>query len=182
MRGLGWAQGVKRDGLLGVAAAHEGGMNYCPLYTFQTPTGKPLAPPPADPAGARDKPWELSTGAVPAVAAMLEDADPKAPIKAFLAKEDGFVNVVDVGTGKELAALNARGPVLGMALLGEPGTPRRLVVGSKFGLSVFDAQLHKTASLTIPSVAFAGPAGKSKDKVYVIDDAGKVTVVTIKNP
>jgi hypothetical protein len=182
MRGLGWAQGVNRDGLRGVIAAHEGGMNYYPIYTFQTSAGKPLAPPPADPASGRDKPWEFSTGAVPAVAAMLEDADLKAPVKAFLAKEDGFVSVIDVATGKQLAALNARGPVLGMALLGEPGTPRPLVVGSKFGLSVFDSQFHKTASLTIPSVAFAGPAGKAKDKVYVIDAAGKVTVVTIKNP
>jgi hypothetical protein len=31
-----------------------------------------------------------------------------------------------------------------------------------------------------PAVAFVGPGGKNKDRVYVVDAAGNVTILTVK--
>ena len=32
----------------------------------------------------------------------------------------------------------------------------------------------------VPAVAFAGPAGKERDRVYVVDAAGNVTVLGLR--
>jgi hypothetical protein len=44
------------------------------------------------------------------------------------------------------------------------------------------AGLNKVGGLTLPTpaVAFVGPGGKNKDRVYVVDAAGNVTVLTVK--
>jgi hypothetical protein len=54
-------------------------------------------------------------------------------------------------------------------------------VGTKFGVYLFGTDLKRIGSLALasPAVAFAGPGGKQKDRVYVVDAAGNVLVLAL---
>jgi hypothetical protein len=127
---------------------------------------------------------------VPAVAGLLADLKGDPPVgvpQVFMARLDGFVNVLKLADGSEEGVLNAGEPILGLALLkGKDGKPC-LAVGTKFGVHLFGGDpsgaglkeigAHK---LSTPAAGFAGPGGKDKNSVYVVDVAGNVTVLTIK--
>jgi hypothetical protein len=72
------------------------------------------------------------------------------------------------------------GPSTGSGRGDEKGAARRLAVVTKFGVHVFGGDLKKLGRCPQASKSFAGPGGKNKDRVYCVDDAGKVTVVVIK--
>ena len=75
-----------------------------------------------------------------------------------------------------------RGGRLGLAMLkGRDGKPC-IAVGTKYGVHLFGGDYQKIGShkLAVPAAGFAGPAGKDKNCVYVVDVAGKVTVLTVK--
>jgi len=64
-------------------------------------------------------------------------------------------------------------------LKGKDGKPR-IAVGTKFSIQLFGADLKLIGRQAIPAVAFAGPGGKDRDRVYVVDGAGKVTVLILR--
>jgi len=153
-------------GFKGVVTAIPSGINAFPIGAFQT--------------GSKEKGWSFSTGGVPAVAALAEDITGDGVPEVFLARLDGFVNVLNLADGAERALLNAGEPIVGMAVLkGKAGKPC-LAVGTKFGVHLFDADLKLIGRQTIPAVAFAWPGGKDRDRAYVVDGAGTVTVLTLK--
>ena len=99
-----------------------------------------------------------------------------------LARRDGFVNVLQLADGSSLGLLNIGEPILGMAVLrGQDGKPR-LAVGTRFAVHLFGHDLKEIARRVLPTVAaaFAGPGGKQKDRAFVVDAAGKVTVLILK--
>jgi hypothetical protein len=57
-----------------------------------------------------------------------------------------------------------------------------LAVGTKFGVHLFGGDLKPIGShkFSTPAAGFAGPGGKDKDRVYVVDVAGNVTILTVK--
>ena len=66
-----------------------------------------------------------------------------------------------------------------MAMLkGKNGKPC-LSVGTRFAVYLFGPDLKLIGRQAISSVAFAGPGGKERDRVYVVDAAGAVTVLAI---
>jgi len=165
MRGFGWVQAVDEPGRRGVLAANNGGLNYWPIAALVT--------------NGEDGVWGFDTSGVPNVAALLETNRPSGQARVFLARQDGFVNVFDL-KGESIGLLNAEGPILGLALLGEEGTDRRIAVGTKFGVHLFGPDLKKIGSLPIRVAAFAGPAGKQRDRVYVVAPSGQVTVLALR--
>jgi hypothetical protein len=136
---------------------------------------------------ATEKGWRFSTAGVPAVAAMVEDITGDGVPEVFLARKDGFVNILKLADGSSLSLLNLGEPILGMAMLkGKDGKPR-LTVGTKFGVRLFVPDPAGTGMkeigrnvLPVPAAAFAGPGGKDKDRVFVVDAAGNVTVLSLK--
>jgi hypothetical protein len=168
--------------LKGVVTAILSGINYFPMTAF--------AP------GAKERGWSFETSGVPAVAALVEDIDGDGVPEIFLARKDGFVNILKLADGSSLGLLNLGEPILGMAMLkGKDGKPR-LAVGTKFSVRLFVAD-HAGAALVagpvgagmkevgrevlpVPAAAFAGPGGKDKDRVFVVDTAGNVTVLSLK--
>jgi hypothetical protein len=115
---------------------------------------------------------------VPIVAALAEDVNADGVPEVLLGRLDGYVNVLRIADGAVLGLLNAHGPVLGMTMLNGPGGKPRLAVGTKFGVHLFGADLKPAGSQSIPAVAFAGPGGKARDRLYVVGGDGKVTVLT----
>ncbi len=129
------------------------------------------------------------------MAALVEDIDGDGVPEVLLARKDGFVNILKLADGSSLGLLNLGEPILGMAMLkGRDGKPR-LAVGTKFGVRLFvPAGIRGDTAdpagtgmkevgrnvLPVPAIAFAGPGGKEKDRVFVVDAAGNVTVLTIK--
>jgi hypothetical protein len=107
--------------------------------------------------------------------------------EVLFARQDGFINVFRLADGFEIGRITVGEPIIGMTMLmGKDGKPR-LAVGTKFSVYLFGtdpsgAGLKKIGGLTLSAqaVAFAGPGGKQKDSVYVVDAAGKVTVLTLK--
>ena len=101
--------------------------------------------------------------------------------QVFLARLDGFVNVLKLADGSSLGLLNTGEPILGMAVLQDKDGKRRLAVGTKFAVHLFGGDLKEIGRHVLPSVAaaFAGPGGKQKDRVYVVDAAGNVTVLAV---
>ena len=55
-----------------------------------------------------------------------------------------------------------------------------LVVDTKFAVHVFDADLKPIGRQAIPAAAFAGPGGKKRDRVYVVNNRGEVHVLVLK--
>jgi hypothetical protein len=160
-------------GFKGVVTAILSGIGYYPMAAF--------AP------GSKEKGWSFNTSGVPAVAALVEDIDGDGVPEVFLARKDGFVNILKLADGSSLGLLDLGEPILGMAMLkGQDGKPR-LAVGTKFSVRLFAADPTGTDMkevgrnvLPVPAAAFAGPGGKEKDRVFVVDTAGNVTVLSLK--
>ena len=174
--GFGWIQQVAFTGHKGLLAANDGGLDYFPIEALALGGNTGLPDKIMEPVAGQ---WHFLSGGVPLVAAMIEDSVPEDQVRIFVAREDGFVNVFDLN-GKTIGLINTGEPILGMCLLGEKGAARRLAVVTKFGVHVFGGDLKKLDRCPQPSKSFAGPGGKNKDRVYCVDDAGKVTVVVIK--
>jgi hypothetical protein len=166
MRGMGWVQPVDRPGFKGLLAANDGGVNWYPIEAFVP--------------GSSTNGWGFSAGGVPVTAALAEDLTGDGVPEVFLGREDGFVNVFALDGGKALAMLNAGGPVLGLAMLKDRKDRAGLAVGTKFGVQLFDGEFKRIGARAMPAAAFAGPGGKGKDRVYVVDAAGHVTVLVLK--
>ena len=165
-RGLGWVRQVNLPGFKGFLAAMEGCVAWYPISSFLP--------------GSKEEGWGFNTGGVPAVAAMAEDINCDGVPEVFLARLDGFVNVFRLADGSPLGLLKTGEPILGMAVLkGKDGKPR-LAVGTKFAVHLFGPDLKPIGRQAISSVAFAGPGGKERDRVYVVDAGGKVTVLVME--
>jgi hypothetical protein len=165
--GFGYVRAIDVPPFKGCVSAIPSGINYFPIDAFM--------------AGSKEKGWSFSTGGAPAVAALVEDVRGDGVPQVFLARLDGFVNVLKLADGSSLGLLNTGEPILGMALLrGKDGKPR-LAVGTKFAVHLFGNDLKGIGRHVLPTAAaaFAGPGGKNKDRTYVIDTAGKVTVLII---
>jgi hypothetical protein len=173
-RGLGLVQGVDVPGFKGVVVAIEGQAAAYPIASF-------LPPPPGAKA---PEGWQYGTGGVPAVAALVEDLDGDGVPEVFLARVDGFVNVLKLADGSLIGLMSTGQPIVGMAVLkGRDGKPC-LAVGTKFGVHLFAADpngYHKLGSTSLPIAAFAGPGGPHRDRVYVVDPAGCVRVLVLES-
>jgi len=55
-----------------------------------------------------------------------------------------------------------------------------LAVGMKFWPQLFRANLKPIGKQAMSAAGFAGPGGKERDRVYVIDAGGKVTVLVME--
>lgn len=163
--GLGWVQSVDVPGFKGLLTAIEGGLNWYPITAFQP--------------NSKEEGWSFATGGVPAVAALAEDVTGDGVPEVFLGRQDGFVNVFSLSDGASLGLLNTGEPILGMAMLKDRRGKRCLAIGTKFGVHLFGPDLKLRGRYAIPSAAFAGPGGKNRDRVYVVDAAGRAHVVTI---
>ena len=64
-------------------------------------------------------------------------------------------------------------------LKGKDGKPR-LAVGTKMGVHLFGSDLKLIGSQPMPVAAFAGPGGKTRDRTYIVNPAGQVTVLILK--
>jgi len=56
-------------------------------------------------------------------------------------------------------------------------------LGTKFGVHVFAADQNgyqKLGSMAVAVAAFAGPGGRLRDRVYVVDPAGYIKVLVLK--
>jgi hypothetical protein len=160
MHGFGWAQQVDLPGYQGLLAANESGVNWCPIdyLTSDAETGG----------------WGFDTGGVPIVAALAEDLNDDGLPEVCLAREDGFVNVLSLATGTPLALLNTGEPILGMAVLGDGPSSRRLAVGTRFAVHVYGADFARVSRTAAPAIGFAGPGGPQRDRVYVVHGDGTV--------
>jgi hypothetical protein len=106
-----------------------------------------------------------------------------------LAREDGFVNILSLATGAPLAAgsrqsvLNTGEPILGLAVLGaETGSgPRRLVVGTRFAVHVYGPDFARISRTDAPAIGFAGPAGKDRDRVFIVQPDGRIAVLALSD-
>ncbi len=165
---LGWVGQVDLPGCKGFLAAAQNGINYYPIASFQ-PNSKVQG-------------WEFSSGGVPAVAALLADVKGDGVPEVFLARLDGFVNVLKVADGSRLGLLNTGEPVLGLAMLKGKGGKPCLAVGTKYGVHLFGSDYQEIGShkFSTPAAGFAGPGGKDKESVYVVDVAGNVMILTVK--
>jgi hypothetical protein len=123
--------------------------------------------------------WGFVAG-VPVTAALAQDIDGDGLPEIFLGREDGFVNVLRLADGKSIGLLNAGQSILGIAALQSRDGKPLLAVGIKFGVHVFDSNLKEIGIYPIPSVAFAGPGGKQKDRVFVVGPDGNVTVLVVR--
>ena len=85
----------------------------------------------------------------------------------------------ELADGKPVGLLNTGEPILGMAMLKGKDGPC-LAVGTKFAVYLFGADMKLIGRQALESVAFAGPGGKGRDRVYVVDEAGRVTVLVMK--
>lgn len=174
--GLTWIHQTAFAGHKGLLAANGGGLDYFPVEALALGGNKGQPDKVMEPVKGQ---WHFLSGTVPLVAAAIEDSVPEDQVRIFVGREDGFVNVFDLD-GKTIGLINTGEPILGMCLLGEKGAARRLAVVTKFGVHVFGGDLKKLGRCPQAAKSFAGPGGKNKDRVYCVDDAGKVTVVVVK--
>jgi hypothetical protein len=174
--GFTWIHQSAFAGHKGLLTANGGGLDYFPVEALALGGNTGLPDKIMEPVKGQ---WHFISGGVPLVAAAIEDSVPEDQARIFVAREDGFVNVFDLD-GKTIGLLNTGEPILGMCLLGEKGAARRLAVVTKFGVYVFGPDLKKLGRCPQSSKSFAGPGGQNKDRVYCVDDTGKVTVVVIK--
>jgi hypothetical protein len=170
---LAWVQQVDVAGLKGFLAAAHNGVNYYPIAAFE-PNNKAQG-------------WEFASGGMPAVAAVLADIKGDGVPQVFMARLDGFVNVLKLADGSAAGVLNAGEPILGLAVLKGKDGKNCLAVGTRFGVHLFGADPSGAGfkeigahRLSTPAAGFAGPGGKDKNSVYVVDMAGNVIVLTVK--
>ena len=170
-----WARQIEAGKFRGVLGANEGGVDWYPLEAFQGAGLNPFQAKPGWHPG-----WGFDTGGVPVTAVLADDIDGDGVPEVFLARKDGFVNMLKLADGSSKALLNTGQPVLGICMLrGKDGKPR-LAVATEFGVSIFGQDLKLIGRRAIPISAFVGPAGKGKDGAYVVDSAGNVTVLTLQ--
>ena len=124
--------------------------------------------------------WGFSAGGVPVTAALAEDLNADGVPEVFLGREDGFVNVFALDGGKPIAMLNAAGPVLGLAMLQDRKGRACLAVGTQFGVHLVGPDFKRRGMRAMPAAAFAGPGGKDRDRAFVVDASGHVTVLILK--
>jgi hypothetical protein len=173
-RGLGLVQGVDVPGFKGLVVAIEGQAAAFPIASF-------LPPPPGAKA---PEGWQYGTGGVPAVAALVEDINGDGVPEVLLARTDGFVNVLRLTDGSLSGLMSTGHPIVGMAVLKGQGGKHCLAIGTKFGVHLFAPDQNgyqKLGSTALPVAAFAGPGGPQRDRVYVVDPAGCVTVLVLKS-
>ncbi|NQU75115.1 MAG: VCBS repeat-containing protein, partial [Planctomycetes bacterium] len=166
MHGFGWAQAIDLPGYKGVLAANEGGVNWYPIEAFLP--------------NSSNNGWGFNTGGVPVVAAMVKDINGDKVPEVYLARQDGYINVLSLSDGKMIKLINTTEPILGIAGLNGKGGRGKIAVGTKMGVHLYGPTFKKIGRLAIPMAAFAGPAGKKKDAVFAVDAAGKVYVVRLK--
>ena len=166
-RGFSCIQPVEGGGFKGLLAAIGNGLNGYPITDFLSTNATTNA-------------WSFNTGGAPVVGALSADLNGDGTPEVLLARRDGFVNVFRLNDGKELGLLNTGEPILGMALLRDSKGKSLLAVGTKFAVHLFDSSLRPAGRQALPAVAFAGPGGKNRDRAYVVDAAGKVTVLILK--
>jgi len=166
-RGFAWLRPVDQPAIKGLLAANDNSVNWFPAATF---------PPNAPTNGI----WGFDTGGVPVVGALAEDINGDGAPEVFLARQDGFVNVLNLADGSVLGLLNTGQPILGMAALKNREGKPFLAVGTRFGVHLFGGDLKRIGRQALPVVAFAGPGGKTQDRVYIVDASGKVSVLILK--
>ena len=115
-----------------------------------------------------------------AVAALVEDIDGDGVPEVLLGRVDGFVNVLRLSDGRLLGLLSTGQPIVGMAILKNHDGKPCLAVGTRMGVHLFGSDLKPIGSQPMPVAAFAGPGGKKRDRAYVVDSAGQVTVLILK--
>jgi hypothetical protein len=126
--------------------------------------------------------WRYNTGGPCATALLAQDVDGDGVPEVLFARQDGFVNVFRLADGAVAGCINVGEPIIGMAVLKGKDAKPRIVVGTRFGVYVFGTDLKKIGGLALPTqaAAFAGPGGKERDRVYVVDAGGKVTVLVLR--
>jgi hypothetical protein len=165
--GFSWVCPVDLPAGKGVLAAIETGLQFYPAAAFLP--------------GRDEKGWGFDTAGVPLAAALLADANGDGQSEVLLGRVDGFVNVLRAADGAAVGLLNARGPILGMAMLDAgPGGRPCLAVGTRFGVRLFGRDLKPAGSHAIQAAAFAGPGGPARDRVYVVSRDGGVTVLAVE--
>jgi hypothetical protein len=173
---------VDRPVQKGFLAAIEGGMNYVPIAAYAKDSPSVVSSGP----NGKEKGWSLDTGGVPIVAALAEDINGDGVPEVFVARLDGFVNVLRLSDGASLGMLGTGQPILGMCMLTGKDGKAMLAVGTNFGVHLFGGDpatgsMKKVGEQKIPTAAaFAGPGGKNKDRVYVIGPDGVVSVLVLK--
>jgi len=68
-------------------------------------------------------------------------------------------------------------PILALAVVRDRGDRPCLAVGTKLAVHLFGPDLKLGRRHALPAIAFAGPGGHKRDRVYVVDAAGKVKVI-----
>jgi hypothetical protein len=180
--GFGYVHAVDVPGFKGVVSAIPSGIGAYPIAAFIP--------------GAKENGWTFSTSGVPAVAALVEDisgstaSSPPSGAgvpQVFLARKDGFVNVLKLSDGSSLGLLNLGEPILGMVAMKGRDGKARLAVGTTFGVRLFAAGPAGTGLkeigrnvFRVPAAAFAGPGGKDHDRLYIAGADGQVTVLSLK--
>jgi hypothetical protein len=163
-RGFAWIEPINAGKLKGVLTAAGNGVNYVPVAAFS--------------AKSKESGWSFNTGGTPITAALLGQFHGRGAA-VFVGRQDGFVNVFRVADGSMAALASTGEPIIGMAFLAGPGGGPLLAVGTKFGVHLFDADMKPLGKYAIAAAAFAGPGGKSRDRLYVVDAGGKVTVLIL---
>jgi hypothetical protein len=159
---------VTDHGTKWLVAAIACGLNCYPLASF--------------PKGAKEVGWQYSTGGPCGTAVLAEDLDGDGTPEILFARQDGFINVFRLADGSEVGRIDVGEPIIGMAALaGRDGKPC-IAVGTKFSVCLYGTDLKKVGGAMLPAsvAAFAGPGGKDKNRLYVVDVAGNVTVLSLK--
>jgi hypothetical protein len=130
--------------------------------------------------GAKEAGWKYDSGGPCGTAVVALDANQDNVPEILLARQDGFVNVFRLADGAPAGHISVGEPIIGMAVLG--GKLPRIAVCTKFGVYLYGTDLKLIGGTKLPSraVAFAGPAGAIKDRVFVVDSAGGVTALAPK--
>jgi hypothetical protein len=171
--GFGYVHPVDVPAFKGVVSAIPSGIGAYPIAAFMP--------------GAKEKGWTFSTSGVPAVAALVEDIGGAGVPQVFLARNDGFVNILRLSDGSSLGLLNLGEPILGMVALKGRDGKAMLAVGTTFGVRLFAPDPAGTGLkevgrniFRVPAAAFAGPGGKDHDRLYIVGTDGQVTVLSLK--
>jgi len=165
MHGFGWAKALDLPGFKGLLAANQGGIRWYPIAAFLP--------------GSKVEGWGFQTAGAPMTAALAEDFNGDGVPEVVLAREDGFVNVISLAEGKMITLLNAKGPVLGLAALHGRAGRSALVVGTKLGVQAYGSDFQPLGGRALPVAAFAGPGGKSGDRVFVVEPSGAARVLVL---
>jgi hypothetical protein len=163
MGGFCWVQQV--DAAEGLLTAVQHSLDWHPIAAF-APGGEKLG-------------WGFNTGGIPVTGALAADVTGDGVPEALLARADGFVNVFRLADGALLGLLRTGEPILGLCLLkGRDGQPL-IAVGTKFGAHLFAADFRPLGRQPLSIAAFAGPTGPARDRAYVVQPNGDVTVLSL---